>query len=143
MATHSSETIIPLDKPILLFDGVCNLCNGAVQTVIRWDKSSHFRLASLQSATGQTLLKKFNLPTNELNTVVLIDKNTVYLRSDAPLEVMRQLGGGWQFFYVFKIIPRFIRDAVYNWIAKNRYRWFGKEEACMIPTPEVRQRFLD
>lgn len=127
----------------MLFDGVCNLCNSSVQTVIDMDKNSHFRLASLQSEVGQTLLRKFNLPTDELNTVVLIDKNKVYLRSDVPLEVMRQLGGGWQFFYIFKIVPRFIRDAVYNFIASNRYRWFGKEEVCRMPTLETRQRFLD
>jgi predicted DCC family thiol-disulfide oxidoreductase YuxK len=143
MTTNSPTSTIPLDKPILLFDGVCNFCNSSVQTLISMDKSSHFRLASLQSEVGQTLLKKFNLPTKELNTVVLIDKNKVYLRSDVPLEVMRQLGSAWQIFYIFKIVPRFLRDAVYNFIASNRYRWFGKEEACMIPSAEVRQRFLD
>lgn len=73
----------------------------------------------------------------------MIDKNKVYLRSDVPLEVMRQLGSAWQIFFIFKIVPRFLRDAVYNFIASNRYRWFGKEEACMIPSAEVRQRFLD
>lgn len=143
MATTNVVSKIPLDKPILLFDGVCNLCNGAVQTVINMDKNGQFRLASLQSETGQILLKKFNLPTEELSTVVLVDKEKAYLRSDVPLEVMRQLGSGWQLFYIFKIIPRFLRDGIYNWVARNRYRWFGKKEACMIPTPEVKQRFLD
>ncbi len=143
MATKKSTLTVPLDKPILLFDGVCNLCNTSVQTVIELDKNSQFRLASLQSEVGQMLLKKNNLPTKDLNTVVLIDKDNVYLRSDVPLEVMRQLGGGWQFFYIFKIVPRVIRDSVYNFIASNRYRWFGKEEACWLPSPEIRQRFLD
>lgn len=143
MTKNDSLIKIPLDKPILLFDGVCNLCNGAVQTIINLDKTAHFRLASLQSETGQTLLKKFDLPTEELGTVVLIDKEKAYVRSDVPLEVFHQLGGGWQLLYVFKILPRFFRDAVYNWIARNRYRWFGKQVACMIPTPEVKQRFLD
>lgn len=111
--------------------------------MIELDKNSQFRLASLQSEVGQTLLKKFNLPTTDLKTVVLIDENKAYLRSDVPLEIMRQLGNGWQLFYIFKIVPRFIRDGVYNLIASNRYRWFGKEEACWMPSPEIRQRFLD
>ena len=135
--------MIPLDKPILLFDGVCNLCNSSVQTIIALDKNKLFRLAALQSPTGQHLLKKFNLPTSELSSVVMIDHQKAYLRSDVPLEVMRQLGGLWQLLYVFKIIPRFIRDGIYNWIARNRYRWFGKQEACMMPTPDIKQRFLD
>ena len=132
-----------MDKPILLFDGVCNLCNSSVQTLIKMDKTGKFRLASLQSEVGQALLEKFSLPKEELSSVVLIDKEKAYLRSDVPLEVLRKLGSGWQFFYVFKIIPKFLRDTIYNFIAQNRYRWFGKEEACMIPTAEVRGRFLD
>jgi len=143
MTATNVASKIPLDKPILLFDGVCNLCNGTVQTVINMDKNGQFRLASLQSETGQALLKKFNLPADELDTVVLVDEEKAYLRSDVPLEVLRQLGGGWQLFYIFKIIPHFLRDAIYNWVARNRYQWFGKEEACMIPTAEVKQRFLD
>lgn len=143
MKTEKTMTEIPLDKPIVLFDGVCNLCNSSVQTLIKMDSEGKFRLASLQSEVGQSLLEKFALPKEELSSVVLIDKEKAYLRSDVPLEVMRKLGGGWQLFYVFKIIPRFLRDAIYNFIAQNRYRWFGKQEACMMPTADIRQRFLE
>jgi len=143
MTTKKRIANIPMDKPILLFDGVCNLCNSSVQTLIKMDKKGAFRLASLQSAVGQALLLKFGLPPEELNSVILIDNEKAYLRSDVPLEVLRKLGGGWQLFYIFKLIPRFLRDAIYNFIARNRYRWFGKEEACMMPTVDIQQRFLE
>ena len=142
MAIDKAFINIPQDKPILLFDGVCNLCNSTVKTIIRIDKHSKLRLSSLQSESGQQLLKKFNLPQKELSTIVLIDKEEAYLRSDVPLEIMRLLGGAWVLLYGFKIIPRFIRDWVYGLVANNRYKWFGKQDACMIPTPNTQQRFL-
>ena len=130
------------NTPILLFDGVCNLCNGAVQFVIKNDKNKRFRFAALQSEAGIELSKKYNLPTDRMDTFVVIKKNKSYTRSSAALEVAKVLGGFWSLAYVFVVIPPVIRDAIYNWIANNRYRWFGKKESCMIPTPDIRERFL-
>lgn len=128
--------------PVLLFDGVCNLCNESVQWVIRHDPQSKFRFASLQSEAGQQLLRQHNLPTNELNTVVLIDAGRAYTRSDVPLRIFKKIGGAWPLLTVLRIIPTPLRNAVYDWIARNRYRWFGKKEACWLPTPALKARFL-
>lgn len=129
-------------NPVLLFDGVCNLCNGAVQFVIKNDKKKQFRFAALQSEAGMAFSKKYNLPVENIDTFVLISNDKYYTRSDAALKVAKMLGGVWSLAYVFIIIPKTVRDAVYNWVAKNRYRWFGKKDQCMIPTPELRDRFL-
>jgi predicted DCC family thiol-disulfide oxidoreductase YuxK len=131
-----------IDVPSLLFDGVCNLCNASVQWILEHDKAGLFRFAALQSEVGQQLLQKHGLGTEKFDTVVLVQGNQIYIRSNAPLEIARLLGGGWQFFYIFKIIPRFLRDAAYNVIARNRYRWFGHREECMLPRPEWKERFL-
>lgn len=128
--------------PILLFDGVCNLCNASVQWVIERDPHAKFRFASLQSETGQALLEQYKLPTDELNTVVLIDNEKAYTHSDVPLRIIGKLGGAWSLLSVFWIVPRPLRNAVYDWIASNRYRWFGKKEACWLPTPALKARFL-
>lgn len=128
--------------PVLLFDGVCNLCNASVQWVLLRDHKAHFRFTALQSETGQALLKQHGLDQMHFNSVVLVTAERIFLRSDAPLEVARRLGGGWQLLYVFKWVPRFIRDSVYEWISRNRYRWFGKKEACMLPKPEWKGRFV-
>lgn len=128
--------------PVLLFDGVCNLCNESVQWVIRHDPQAIFRFASLQSEAGQQLLRQHNLPTNELNTVVLIDVGRAYTRSDVPLHIFRKIGGAWPLLTVLRIVPSPLRNAVYDWIARNRYRWFGKKEACWLPTPALKSRFL-
>ena len=128
--------------PVLLFDGVCNLCNASVQWVIVRDKKSVFHFAALQSEAGQDLLRKFGLDQAEFDSVVVIDGDRIYTRSDAALEVAGRLGGVWKLTRIFKIIPRSIRNAVYNWIARNRYRWFGKQEQCMLPRPEWKERFL-
>jgi predicted DCC family thiol-disulfide oxidoreductase YuxK len=132
-----------MDHPIVLFDGVCNLCNRSVQFIIKRDKEGLFRFASLQGKTGQSLLQQFNLPTGDLNSFVLIENGKVYTRSTGALRMLRRLKGGWKLLYAFIIIPPFIRNAVYSWIAKNRYKWYGKTEACMIPTPELKSRFLE
>lgn len=130
-------------RPILLFDGVCNLCNGFVQWVVRRDPEAVFRFASLQSDVGQHLLSRAGLPARELSTVVLYQDGEFYTHSDVPLLVALRLGGPWSLLYVLRIVPKPLRDAVYNWVARNRYRWFGKRESCMVPTPELRSRFLD
>ena len=130
-------------NPVILFDGVCNLCNSSVQFIIRKDKRNHFNFASLQGQSGQILLQKFNLPLAHYNSFVLVEAGQVFTQSTAALKVLRELGFPWSLAYAGIIIPGFIRDAVYRLIAKNRYKWFGKREYCMIPSAELSARFLD
>lgn len=130
------------DKSVILFDGVCNLCNGFVQFVIRRDKKNRFLFASLQSDEANELLKDL-VSGKDLKTVVLIENDTIYTRSTAALRICRGLPGGWPLLYGFIIIPAFIRNAVYNFISRNRYRWFGKKDHCMIPAPELQKKFLE
>ena len=134
----SSET-----NYIILFDGVCNLCNSSVQFILKRDRKKLFHFGSLQGKAGQEYLRRFNLPTDNFNSFMLVENGKLYTRSTGALRMLKHLGGGWSLLYAFIIIPRFIRDAVYNWIAKNRYKWFGKQEACWLPTPELKERFLD
>jgi len=129
-------------RPIILFDGVCNLCSGSVQFVLKRDKKKLFQFASLQSKSGQDLLNKFNLPSNTFNSFVLIEGDEVYTRSTAALGVAKHLKG-WKWLFAFRFVPKFIRDGIYNLIAKNRYKWFGKKEECWVPNPELKARFLD
>lgn len=130
------------NHPIILFDGVCNLCNGFVQFLIKRDPEGHFRFAALQSEVGQNLLKEYNVATENLDTVVLIDKGQAYLRSDVALRIASQMNGLWPLFSIFRFLPRTLRDVIYDFIAARRYKWFGQEDQCMIPTPELKQRFL-
>lgn len=132
-----------MNKPIVLFDGLCNLCDRSVQFVLRRDHKKRFLFASLQGEKGQELLRQFKLPDNDFHSFILIEGEKVYTRSTGALRVLRQLGAGWKILYSLIIIPRFIRDGVYNWIARNRYKWLGKKEQCWVPTPELRERFLD
>jgi predicted DCC family thiol-disulfide oxidoreductase YuxK len=128
--------------PILLFDGVCNLCNASVQFVLKRDPEGRFRFASLQSEAAQELLAQFEHAPADLSTVVLIENGQLYTKSDAALRAARRLPGLWPLLYGFIILPRFLRNGVYDWIARNRYRWFGREEQCMLPRPEWKERFL-
>ena len=128
---------------IVLFDGVCNLCNGAVDFVIRRDPKQQFTFASLQSERGKELLKQHGLPTNTLNSIVLIQDGKAYQRSDAALRIAQGLQGAWPSLGIFQFLPRFLRDGVYGFIARNRYRWFGKRDTCRLPTPQERARFLE
>src|SRR5258705_4856366 len=130
-------------RKIVLFDGVCNLCNRGVQFIIKRDKKKQFRFATLQGNTGSDLLKKFDLPANVFNSFILIEGDKVYTRSTAALRVAKKLSGSWKLLYGLMIIPRFIRNFVYNVIAKNRYKWFGKRDKCMVPAPELKERFLE
>lgn len=127
---------------ILLFDGVCNLCNGIVQFTIKRDPHAKFKFASLQSESGQILLQQFGLPTNDFNSFVYIKGDNYFLKSSAGLHVLKDLGGPWKLLYAFIVVPKPIRDFVYNIIAKMRYKVFGKQETCMIPTSDLKQRFL-
>ncbi len=130
-------------KPILLFDGVCNLCNGITRFVIRRDPApGRFLFAALQSESGQRLLREHGLLSDELDTFVMIDGDRAYERSTAGLRVLRRLGLPWSLLYGLIVVPRPLRDMVYRFIARHRYRWFGKRETCMMPTPEIESRFL-
>jgi predicted DCC family thiol-disulfide oxidoreductase YuxK len=130
------------DKPVIVFDGVCNLCTGSVLFILKRDKEKKFLFASLQSKYGQDLLKQFGLPINTFNSFILYQDEKIYTRSTAALKMFQQLDG-WKWIKVFEIVPKFIRDAVYNLVANNRYKWFGKKEECWIPTRELKARFLD
>lgn len=130
------------DQLIILFDGVCNLCNSSVNFVIKRDKQSVFKFATLQSEIAQKVLANNNLSPTDFSSFVFIENGKVYVRSTAALKVCSYLKGLWPLMYGFIIVPKPIRDGIYNWISKNRYRWFGKKEVCMIPTPDIKARFL-
>ena len=131
-----------MDKPVILFDGVCNLCSNSVQFIIKRDQEKKFHFASLQSNYGQELLKKYNLPTNTFNSFILYENEKLLTRSTAALKMFEQLKG-WKWVKIFWIIPKFIRDAVYNLIARNRYKWFGRKNECWLPTPDLKARFFE
>ena len=130
-------------QAIILFDGVCNLCNSAVNFVIKRDKKSIFKFATLQSDEGRKLLSNQPFPITDLSSFVLLLNDKVYTRSTAALEVCRYLTGLWPGLYGFIIVPGFIRDFIYDVISKNRYKWFGKKEECIVPTPELKRKFLN
>ena len=131
-----------LTHSIILFDGVCNLCNGAVNFVIKRDPGNVFKFTPLQEKQGVLLLKKHAIDAQELDSIVLVENKKVYTKSSAALRIARKLSGLWPLFFVLLIIPSFIRDGVYDFIAKNRYKWFGKKEQCIIPTPGLKEKFL-
>lgn len=128
--------------PLVLFDGVCNLCNRSVQTILRHDRRARFRFASLQSPLGEKLRDDLGIDRQKVDSVILVEGGRWYKESDAALRIANGLGGLWKAFGVFRLVPRPLRDAAYRLIARNRYRWFGKTETCWIPTPELRGRFL-
>ena len=131
------------EHPVLLFDGVCNLCNNVIQFVIKHDKQRLIRYASLQSKIGIEIQKRFGHDVGNLDTVVLVVNNTILTESTAILNIMLLFGMPWKLLYILIIIPKPIRDIMYRVVAKNRYRWFGKKDSCMIPTPELRSLFLE
>lgn len=127
---------------VVLFDGVCNFCNGAVNFVIERDKAGYFKFAPLQSEIGEELTAKQGIDTAETDSIVLVEDDKVYTYSDAALRIARKLDGIWSWAYAFIVVPRPIRDFFYKLFAKYRYRLFGRQDACMMPTPEIRARFL-
>lgn len=133
-----------LDKKdkIILFDGVCNLCNGAVTFIIKRDKNNLFKFATLQSEIAEELLIAKLSDKELLDSIVLIENGKQYTKSSAALRIAKNLSGAYPLLYIFMVIPKFLRDWVYSIIAKNRYKWFGKRDACMIPTPELKKKFL-
>lgn len=126
----------------ILFDGVCNLCNGFVVFVIKRDPDAKFKFASLQSEEGEKLQVEFNMEPHKIKTMVLVANDKFYVKSDAALRIFKELSGLWPLLYYFIIVPRPIRNFVYDIVAKNRYRWFGRQDECMVPTPDLKQRFL-
>jgi len=131
------------DRPhaIVLFDGICNLCNSSVQFMIDHDPDAHLRFASLQSEVGQALLAQHHLPTQNFKSLILIEGDQIFARSTAALKIARYLRG-YRWLSLFLWVPAFLRNGVYDLIARNRYQWFGQSESCRIPTPELKSRFL-
>lgn len=131
------------DRNIILFDGLCNLCNGSVIFVLRWEREPIFQFASIQSEAGQRLLERCGLPSNFLEAVVYLENGRSHLGSTAALRIGRRLAFPWSILASLGLlVPRFIRDRVYNQIARHRYKWFGKREVCMVPTGSLKARFL-
>lgn len=127
-------------NPIILFDGVCNFCNGSVNFIIEHDKEGYFKFAPLQSEVGQKHIEKFGL--SNVDSIILVEDEKAYTHSTAAVRIAKHLDGIWSLGYLFVIIPRPIRNLFYKLFAKNRYRLFGKKEVCMMPTPEIKARFV-
>lgn len=136
---------IPKDKQLILFDGVCNLCNSSVLYVIKRDRKNKFVFAPLQSETGKAIIDKFQIDTTKTDSILLYNPKTKSLKqkSSAAIGIAKHLNLPSSLLVVFYIIPTFIRNWVYDYVAKNRYKWYGKKEACMIPTPELKAKFID
>ena len=134
---------LPAGKKVILFDGVCNFCNFWVNYVIDHDEKDFFRFASLQSEFGQSILSNLNLAENDFDTFVLIESKKYFIRSTAALKVVKDISGWLKILYPFIILPEFIKDSVYNLIAKNRYKIFGKSETCRVPTEEEKSKFIE
>lgn len=129
--------------PTLFFDGVCNLCNGAVQWLILRDRKGLLRFASLQSDLGRRLMQEHGLDPDRLDSLILYHEGKLLMKSQAVLQLADLLGWPYRLGLVFRLLPALLRDSIYDWVARNRYRWFGKKEACMLPRPEWKARFLD
>ena len=137
-------TQFPPNKKLILFDGICNLCNASIQYVIKHDKKNVFMFTALQSEAGQQIIKKYNIDTNKEDSVLLYTpKNGIDSKSTAALKIANDLGFPQSIMTVFFIIPPFIRNWVYDYIAKNRYKWYGKKESCMIPSQDLKSKFLE
>ena len=135
---------LPKDKKIILFDGVCNLCNSTVQFIIKYDKKDLFRFVPLQSDLGHKITKHIGIDVSKIDSMVVYEPNIAYyLKAQATLKIAKYLGGIFSLLRVFSIFPKGISDAVYDFVARNRYKWFGKKESCMIPTPELKSKFIE
>ena len=135
---------IPKNKKIILFDGVCNLCNDSVQFIIERDREDIFRFASLQSEVGQKLTSERGIDPQAMDSIILIEPGIAYYeKSTAAIEISKHLSGGYSLLRYFSFLPEGFRNGIYDIIAKNRYKWFGKKDECMIPTPELKAKFLN
>jgi len=134
---------LPRDKKIILFDGVCNLCNSTVQFLIKHDKKDVFRFVALQSDLGQQIMAYIGIDTSKVDSIIVYEPGKAYFyKAEAALEIASAIGGVYTLLAVFKAVPKGISNAVYDYIARNRYKWYGKKEACMLPTPEIKAKFL-
>ena len=136
------DNVPDVKKPILLFDGECNLCNGWVQFVMKRDRDRVFFFSSLQSELGRRVSQSLGLSGEDLKTLILVDESGYFLKSSAALGILKRIGLPWAMFAALLIVPKFARDAVYDFVARNRYRWFGKSAVCMLPTKSQTERFL-
>jgi predicted DCC family thiol-disulfide oxidoreductase YuxK len=135
---------LPKNKKIILFDGVCNLCNTAVQFVIKHDKKDLFRFVALQSDLAPSIIKHIGIDTQNIDSIILYEPGVAYyVKSEAALEIAKYLSGGLALLTVFKVLPSALSNSIYDYVAKNRYKWFGKKEHCMIPSPELKSKFLE
>lgn len=134
---------LPKDKKIILFDGICNLCDASVQYVIKQDKKDSFRFVSLQSDLGQKIIKHIGIDTTKTDSVILYEPRIAYYyKAEAVIRIAKEIGGIYSFFTVFSILPNATLNYIYDYIAKNRYKWYGKKETCLIPTEEQKTKFL-
>jgi predicted DCC family thiol-disulfide oxidoreductase YuxK len=129
-------------KSVILFDGVCNLCNASIDFILKRDKNNKFLVGALQEEPGKKLLSQFEVNPEYLDSLVLIEDNQIFFRSTAALKIAKNLPSLWPIFYAFIILPSGFRDGIYDWIGRNRYRWFGKKNTCRLPTPEEKAKFL-
>ncbi|MFV5684614.1 thiol-disulfide oxidoreductase DCC family protein [Flavobacterium sp. GB2R13] len=135
---------LPKDKKIILFDGVCNLCDSVVQFIIKHDKKDVFRFVALQSDLGQEIIKYIGIDTKKIDSIILYQPGIAYYyKSEAALEIAKNLGGIYYFGTLFSILPISFNNYIYDYIAKNRYKWYGKKESCIIPTKELQAKFLE
>ncbi|MBA9074966.1 putative DCC family thiol-disulfide oxidoreductase YuxK [Flavobacterium gossypii] len=136
-------TNLPKDKKIILFDGVCNLCDSSIQFIIKHDKKDLFRFVALQSEIGMEIIKHIGVDTSKIDSILLYEPGKAYYyKAEAALKIAKELGGIYTAISWFGILPKFLTNSVYDYIAKNRYKWYGKKDACMIPTPELKAKFL-
>ena len=142
MPLETAHEAPQLPDNLILFDGVCNLCSALVQFVIRHDRRAKFRFAAIQSEIGREIFQSHGLDPVDLQTFVFISDGKMLLRSDAAIEVVSHFGGAWSLLGIFRFLPRVLRDSIYSFIARNRYRWFGRNDVCMIPTAEIKERFI-
>ncbi|WP_417785125.1 thiol-disulfide oxidoreductase DCC family protein [Tenacibaculum sp.] len=134
---------LPSDKKVILFDGVCNFCNDSVLKVIKYDVKNQFVFTSLQSNIGKEITQYLGVDTSKVDSIILYEPNVAYdIKSTAALKIMNDFGGIWKLTQVFWVFPESLRNIVYDYIAKNRYKWFGKKDACMIPSKEIQEKFL-
>ncbi|RLK02475.1 thiol-disulfide oxidoreductase DCC family protein [Tenacibaculum discolor] len=134
---------LPSNKKVILFDGVCNFCNDSVLKVIKYDTKNMFLFTSLQSDIGKEITQYLGIDTSKVDSIILYEPNVAYdIKSSAALKIMNGFGGVWKLTQVFWILPEGLRNIVYDYIAKNRYKWFGKKEACMVPSKEIQEKFL-
>ncbi len=134
---------IPKNKKLILFDGVCNLCNYSVQKIIKFDTSDTFVFTSLQSNLGQNILKELNIDSQQIDSIVLYDSDKYYIKSSAILKIVNDFGMLWKWTQIFWLLPKPIRDYLYRIVAKNRYKWFGKKQQCMLPSNDIKAKFID